>query len=239
MRKPGALAFLCLTIGVLDCGRANPSATTGGQGDTWEITVTAKSHTHDHGSSTSGNEEKLNDADVTYTLALTQRLQGSATDGQIDLGEDTGEVIATPAASGSATEVSHNRHAIMSDLQEQWIERKGVLDPPPSGGGVHFGWDGKAHQGMFEATTHYTGTQTSREHVVDVSNKVDRTDSHSDKWVQSAMFGGDAKHPVTVKQNGTGWVVDWTWTETTRDPSGATKEIDQSGHAEIRPYTQR
>jgi hypothetical protein len=170
--------------------------------------------------------------DVTYTLSLTEQLRGTEDGGNLDLGED-GTTAGTPNTSGTATERSHTRHAILRDLQEQWVNRDGTLDPPPSGAGMHFAWDASAHQGIFEATGHYSGTESSRAHVIYVSNNVDRTDNSSGKWVQSAMFGGTAAHPITVKQAKNGFTVDWAWTESTHDPNGATKDVDQSGHADI------
>jgi hypothetical protein len=236
MSKPPAAAFLTIAIVVLGCGgRAKPSAQGGdSQRGGWEITVTAKSHTHVHGAASSGNEESLNDDEATYTLSLTERVNETVADNGLDLGED-GTMIGTPTASGTATERTHTRHAVMRDLQEQWLNRDGTLDPPPFGAGAHFTWDKSNRRGMFEATGHYAGTESSRAHVIFVDTNVDRIDTSSVKWVQSAMFGGTSKHPVTVKETKTGFTVDWAWTDSTRDPNGATRDIDQSGHADIHP----
>jgi hypothetical protein len=234
MRKTLPAAFLTIAIVALGCGGSAKSSAEGGdaRSDVWVITVNAKSHTHVHGSSSTGNEEKLNDDDVSYTLSLTVHLHGTNDGGSIELGED-GSTVGTPTSSGTATERLHNRHLVMRDLQEQWVTRDGSLDPPPSGAGAHFAWDASTHQSIFEVTGHYSGTQSSREHVISVGNNVDRTDNSSEKWVQSAMFGGNAKHPVTVKKTKAGFTVDWAWTESTRDPSGVTRDVDQSGHADI------
>jgi hypothetical protein len=234
MKRPAAALSFTMAIGVLSFGAcASPSAkSTSVQSDVWEITLNAKSHTHSHGSSSVPNEQRLSDSDVTYTLSLSERLRGTYGNNQIDVGDDASAIVVTPTATGTASEQFHSRAEVQRDLQEQWTTRAGTLDPAP-GAGAHFAWDGAARQGIFEASAHYIGTETSRTHVIYVGNNVDRTDNSSGKWVQSALFGGDSKHPVTVQQTKTGFTIDWSWTESTRDPSGATKEVDQSGHADV------
>jgi hypothetical protein len=236
MKQATAIVLITLLFVVLEsAGRPRPSAHGGGQSEVWEITVAARSHRHTHGVTNKPDEHGVNDIDESYTVYLSERLKGSYLDGRIDLGEEP-ELVGTPTASGSAAEIFHNRLVVERDLQEQWISRDGSLEPPPQGAGAHFAWDGPTREAVFEVGAHYTGTEATRDHTIMVGNDVDRTTSHSEAWVQSALFGGSGKHPLRVTQTKTGFDVDWSWSESSGAPGGATTVTTQDGHADIHRY---